>query len=255
MVYFRDSGFIMKITNLNCKYMFCLLGFMVLALCIITSGQDNSESLEQKKFVFVSGDGEGELLVNVSFKKSLPVFSDRYTWDIIGINIPPIVSPYDVKLIRTPGMEEGYKIETEGVLISTQPNYFSISASEVNTLVVGLKKSPYSMLGYSWANMTRVWISKSIPADEYGYAIAESEDVSPGQYHVKIFGDANNNVSQVNLTLKATKKIIINGHFDLIVDRTGIPNDDFKIDIKSLNGTYKLNQMTINVAPEGGAVQ
>jgi hypothetical protein len=140
---------------------------------------DFGDPESKEKGITISGVGFGELSLITSFKDTIPVFSGRYIYDLIGINIP-----------------------------SRQTN-FNITTSEVKNLKLGIKKMQ--------DNTTRIWIAQTFAALE-GKATASSDLPSPGNYHVKIFGDAAEEASIVNLALTVDHKIMANGTFNLRVD-------------------------------------
>ena len=69
-----------------------------------------------------------------------------------------------------------------------------------------------------------IWVTSQILADKNDVATTTSDLLSPGSYDVKIFGDAAENVSQVNLTMTLIKKIIVNGRFNIGINTTGFPS-------------------------------
>lgn len=149
--------------------------------------------------VTISGLGLGEIRLIVSFKDTIPVFAGRYSYDLIGINIPQ------------------------------RPNNFTITTSEVKNLKVGLKKIQ--------DNTTRLWVTQTIAAPE-GIATAQSDLPSPGNYHVKIFGDAVEGASEVDLELTAVKKITASGDFSLSIDISGFPAGKYTVTAKADTGCF-----------------
>nr|QNO57658.1 hypothetical protein LLBILDAL_00018 [Methanosarcinales archaeon ANME-1 ERB7] len=149
--------------------------------------------------VTISGVGLGEISLIVSFKDTMPVFSGRYSYDLVGINVPQ------------------------------RPNNFTITASEVKNLKVGIKKIQ--------DNTTRIWVTQTIVAAE-GKATAQSDLPSPGNYHVKIFGDAADGASEVDMELTAVKKIKASGDFSLSIDISGFPAGKYTVTAKALNGCF-----------------
>ena len=149
--------------------------------------------------VTISGVGLGQIRLIVSFKDTIPVFAGRYSYDLVGINIPQ------------------------------RPNNFTITASAVKNLKLGLKKIQ--------DNTTRIWVTQTIAAPE-GRATAQSDLPSPGNYHVKIFGDAAEEASEVDMVLTAVKKIKASGDFSLSIDISGFPAGKYTITAKALNGCF-----------------
>ncbi len=160
---------------------------------------DFVDPISTENEVTISGVGLGELSLIVSFKDTIPVFAGRYSYDLVGINIPQ------------------------------RPNNFTITASEVKNLKLGLKKIQ--------DNTTRIWVTQTFAAPE-GRATAQSDLPSPGNYHVKIFGDAADGASEVDMELTAVKKIKASGDFSLSIDISGFPAGKYTITAKALNGCF-----------------
>ncbi len=185
----------------------------------------------------ISGTGYGELLMTIIIKTSVPASSGTYDYDLIGVNIPPISTPWQV----TSSDESGYSYTLGNVYIPGRPNNFTVSAAGVKNLNVGLKKLPAK----GGINTTRIWVTAQTQADLHGLASAETDLLSPGNYHAKIFGDTAENTTKVDLTLSAVKKISINGSFDLLINTTGFPAGDYSFDVKALNGTFRLDEISV----------
>jgi hypothetical protein len=179
----------------------------------------------------ISGNGSGELALTVTVRDTAPVYSDRYSYDIVGINVPPISTPWN----RT---TPGYGYEFPGVSIPGMPNNYTVTAAGVENLNIGLKQLR--------GNSTRTWITTRIDATEDGRATTETDLISPGSYHVKIFGDAAEDVSQVDLTMTLVKKIVVNGRFNLSIDTTGFPSADYMITAKALNGSFNFDEIAFD---------
>ncbi len=207
--------------------------------------QSNSTALDQlNKEKLISGTGYGELLLTFTVNKVLPVFSGRYNYDIAGIHVPPISSPLQVKSSK----EAGYSYDLSNVSIPGKPNNFTVSVSGAKTLSIGLQKlqGSYENSNTIWeAESTRTWVSTQVKADEKGTATTGNDLLSPGVYHAKIFGDAAENVSQVNLTMTVVKKLVVNGPYNLSLNTTGFPEGDYSFKIKALNGTFRMDEMLI----------
>jgi hypothetical protein len=180
----------------------------------------------------VSGRGYGELLLTFTVNTSVPAFSGRYSYDVLGINIPPLSSPFKVS-----GSETGYAYTMDSLYLPNKPNDFSVIAYGVKDLNIGLKKIQ--------GERTRVWVSSQAPADENGVASSESDLLSPGPYHVKIFGQAKDNATIVNLTMAAKKKVVADGPFNLTINTTGFPEGDFALKVEALNGSFKLSELEL----------
>ncbi len=202
----------------------------------------------------ISGSGSGEILLTISIEKTLPVFSGKYSFDLVGINIPPISSRFSVS-----GSKNGYAYNMEGINMPDKPNDIIITATGVKDVNVGLKKLQPAKSSNVWENntwdsgtKTRTWVSTQTIADKSGMAVTQSDLISPGNYHVKIFGDAADNASQVSLTMTMIKKLFLNGKFDLSINTSGFPEGDYSIDAKALNGSLSLDEVSIGGFSLGG---
>ena len=69
------------------------------------------------------GSGKGELLLTLFIKTSVPVFSGRYMYDIVGLNMPPLSTLVSVK-----GSKTGYDLSTPGIFVPKKPNNFTVMA-------------------------------------------------------------------------------------------------------------------------------
>jgi hypothetical protein len=200
----------------------------------------------------ISGIGYGELWLAATIHTTVPVSSGTYSYDIESIDIPPISSNFNISFpyIRTNVYGRnvsGYAYNAEGVYIPALPNNFTVSASGVKTLNVGLKKlqGSYKNSSTVWKELyARIWITDQVNADKDARAMVTNDYPSPGSYHAKIFGDAANNVSMVDLTMTVVKELVVNGHFDLRINTTGFPEGDYLFNIKALNGTFKMDEMS-----------
>ncbi len=194
----------------------------------------------------ISGIGYGELLLTATIRSTVPVSSGVYSYDLEGINIPPIASAFKVsfpQIRRNPlGRNvSGYAYDTEGVYMPAMPNNFTVSANGVKTLNVGLKKLPVK----NGINTTRIWVTTQVDADKNGAATVSSDLLSPGNYNAKIFGDVAENVSQVYLTMTVVKKLVVNGQYNLHINTTGFPEGDYSFKVKALNGTFKMDDISL----------
>ena len=180
----------------------------------------------------LSGTGYGELLLTFTVKTSVPAFSGRFSYDILEINIPPISSPFKVS-----GSKTGYAYTMDNLYLPNKPNNFSVIAYGVKDLNIGLKKIQ--------GEKTRVWVTSQVPADEKGVAVSESDLLSPGLYHVKIFGQVKDNATMVNLTMAAKKKVVADGPFNLTINTTGFPDGDYSLKVEALNGSFKLSELEL----------
>jgi hypothetical protein len=78
-------------------------------------------------------------------------------------------------------------------------------------------------------------------------ATTKSDLLSPGNYHAKIFGEAGENVSLVELVMRVEKKVIINGEYDLRINTSGFPPGEYFFAVEALNGTFELEEISMNV--------
>ncbi len=192
----------------------------------------------------ISGNGYGELLLTVAIHCIVPVSSGIYSYDLEGINIPPISTPLQVTSSR-----QGYSYNLSGIYLPNKPNNFTVSARGVKNLNVGLKKlqGSYENSSAIWkGKYTRIWVTTQVDADKNGRATTGSDLLSPGNYHAKIFGEARENASEVDLTMTVIKKMIVNGRFDLRINTTGFPEGDYSFKVKALNGTFNLDEISLD---------
>lgn len=200
---------------------------------VYTTGQYNAsdfvDPIDTDKIL--SGSGNGELLLTLTINKTIPVFSGRYMYDIVGLNMPPLSTP-----IKVNGSKTGYDISIPGIFMPKKPNNFTVMAHRAKNINVGVMKLQ--------KKLERTWISSQFPADDTQTARADTDLISPnGSYHVKIFGDAADNETQVDLMMSVTKKLVINGHFDLAINTTGFPEGHYRINARALNGSFSFEEM------------
>jgi hypothetical protein len=191
----------------------------------------------------ISGSGRGEILLTVYIKRILPVVLGKYSLDIAGIHIPPIYSPFSIN-----GSKYGYAYNIEGTYLPNKPNNFTVAASGVENLNIGLKKlqGSYENSSTVWkSKQTRIWISHQSEADDHGQAKTTSDLISPGIYDAMIFGEAARNATHIELTMSLVKKVIINGKFHLSINTTGFPAGNYSINARALNGTFQLDEITV----------
>ncbi len=192
----------------------------------------------------ISGSGSGDLLFTIMINKVIPVFSGEYSLDVIGINIPPFSSDFNVT-----GESGGYGLNMGGIYLPGRPNNFTVSARGVKNVNVGLKKLQGSYENSSMVfkgKYSRIWVTTQIPAEQNGTAVARSDLLSPGIYHAKIFGDAAENVSQVDLTMTLVKKMVVKGKFSLGINTTGFPAGNYSMTAKALNGSLRLDELAVD---------
>jgi hypothetical protein len=205
------------------------------------SANDSYHSHDTEKAI--SGYGQGEVLLTVSIKTTLPVFAGRYNLDIIGINIPPISTP-----IKVTASKNGYDYDTEGISLPKKPNNFTVFAYGVEDLNIGVRKAPgagFLKEGFSGQEYPRVWVSSQVKANADGVASIDSDLISPGEYDIKIFGDAKENITSVDLNMSLVKKAVINGRFNLSINTTGFPEGNYAVSMQALNGSLSLGSLAI----------
>lgn len=211
-----------------------------------------SESVAQSqanKEMSISGIGHGELLFTFTVNKVIPVFSGRYSFDINGIHVPPISTSVQVESSEDKGYSyNGYSYKLPNVFIPGRPNNFTVSASGVKTLSIGLKELPgTNETNEIWKTTAkpRAWISTQAKANEKGIATIDSDLVSPSVYDAKIFGDAAENAHQVDLKMTVVKKLVVNGLYNLSINTTGFPKGDYSFEIKAQNGTFRMDEISV----------
>lgn len=185
----------------------------------------------------LSGFGRGEALLTILIRTVLPVFNGRYSCDLVGINIPPLSSNFTVE---EGGIKEGYGYHLPGIYIPGKPNNFTVSAKGVKSMNIGLKKDPVP----GGSNRTRMWVSSRAYAVN-GTATLDNDQISPGRYHIKIFGDAAENTSDVTIEMRLIKKVIINGNFSININMSRFPSGNYTFDMKALNGSLELTEVTL----------
>lgn len=188
----------------------------------------------------LSGRGSGEILLTISVQSFLPVFQGRYSYDIIGVNMPPFDSNWTAI-----GLEYGlYVYNLPGIQMPNIPNNFTVTVSGVKNLNVGVRKDRE-------AGVSRTWVSTQALADEGGTAVIDTERISPGRYQFKIFGEAADDATQVALDMTVVKKLVINGDFVLALNTTGFPSGNYSISARALNGSLSLDELKVE-GPSAG---
>jgi len=208
-----------------------------------TSAYKSSDFVEParpEREEMISGVGTGELTLTAVITHTVPVLSGVFSYNIAGINIPPITVP-----MKITGSKYGYSYNFSDVYMPNKPNNFTVSAYGVRNLNIGLKKDPVK----GGLNFTRVWVTSQIPADNNGTATTQSDLLSPGRYQFMLFGEAAENVSQVDLTMTLVKKVIVNGRFNLVINTSGFPTGDYLISATALNGSFNLDEITVGGLP------
>ncbi len=192
----------------------------------------------------ISGIGAGELLLNFTIQDTAPVFDGSYTYDLVGIHIPPIEG-FSVSNTNKKG---GYSYTLPGIYIPGKPNNFTVSASGVKNLNIGVRKEQGSYKNWSMVfkpTFTRIWITSQTEANNNGTATTTNDMLSPGSYQIKIFGDAAENISKVKLTMTLIKKVIVSGAFNVNVNMTGFPSGSYKMNAKAINGSVQMDEIRL----------
>lgn len=185
----------------------------------------------------ISGSGIGEILLTISVKSVLPVYQGRYSYDIVGVQMPPISSNWTVK-----GSKHGYAYDLPGIFMPGKPNNFTITARGVKNLNVGVRKEQSAESG---TDFFRTWVSSQAQANDDGVATLENDMISPGRYQFKVLGDAADNITQVILNMEVVKKLVINGDFTLAINTSGFPSGNYSINARAINGSFRLDEMSI----------
>jgi hypothetical protein len=108
-----------------------------------------------------------------------------------------------------------YEYETS-VEIPRQPNRFTVSASNIKDLGVGVKMV--------------IWLTKSFPAPG-GTATLSQSNVPTGRYAVKLFGESLPGAASVPVKVSAdtTVQADSKGQYSLVLDTSGVPAGDYII--------------------------
>jgi len=108
-----------------------------------------------------------------------------------------------------------YEYETS-VEIPRQPNRFTVSASNIKDLGVGVKMV--------------IWLTKSFAAPG-GTATLSQSNVPPGRYTVKLFGESLPGAASVSVKVSAdtTVQADTKGQYSLVLDTAGVPAGDYVI--------------------------
>ena len=108
-----------------------------------------------------------------------------------------------------------YEYETS-VEIPRQPNRFTVSASNIKDLGVGVKMV--------------IWLTKSFVAPG-GTATLSQSNVPPGRYNVKLFGESLPGAASVSVKVSAdtTVQADTKGQYSLVLDTAGVPAGDYVI--------------------------
>lgn len=117
-----------------------------------------------------------------------------------------------------------YQYETS-LQIPQKPNSFLVSARNVQDLNAGVKMG--------------IWLTKRFQAKE-GTASLSQDDVPPGRYDIKMFGESMPGAATVSVDVVAETATRADslGKYNLVIDTTGIPNTEYRIagagDVKTI---------------------
>lgn len=119
-----------------------------------------------------------------------------------------------------------YRYDLKDIEVPSKPNRFTVITKNVKNLKVGVK--------------ILIWITKSIPASG-GVATISHGDVPPGNYDIKIFGDAANGASTVDIDVTASMKTKAdsNGNFKAKIGTKGLPPGIYTITAEAPDGASK----------------
>jgi len=134
--------------------------------------------------------------------------------------------------IDLPVSEGRYEYETS-VEIPRLPNRFTISASNIKDLGVGVK--------------IIIWLTKSIEAPD-GTATISKSNIPPARYSIKLFGESLPGASSVPVTVSAdtTVQADSKGLYSLILDTSGVPPGSYTI---TGGGETRIIRMAAQEAP------
>jgi hypothetical protein len=109
-----------------------------------------------------------------------------------------------------------YKYETR-VVIPQTPNKLAVTARYVKDMNLGVKMV--------------IWITKRFEARS-GIASISQSDVPPGKYDLKMFGNAADGASKVDVEVNAETAVLADssGKYSLVIDTSGMPGGDYRIE-------------------------
>lgn len=132
-------------------------------------------------------------------------------------------SNFSMQLPVTAGRYE-YQARVE---VPRKPNRFAVTARGVQDMNLGVKMG--------------LWITKSFSASG-GKASVSHSDIFPGEYELKVFGQALSGTSRVDLDVSAETTAVADaaGQYRQEIDTTGIPAGDYRIEILGQSRTVHL---------------
>lgn len=131
------------------------------------------------------------------------------------------------------GGDYGYETTIQ---VPQKPNRFTVSANNVQDFYAGVKFG--------------IWITKSFQASG-GTARISQADVPPGRYNLKMFGKALPGSTEVPVNIEAQTQVKADsaGKYKLVIDTSGIPAGDYRIQGAGDVKTIRLGGGTASVSP------
>lgn len=179
----------------------------------------------------LSGSGSGDLLLVLRINDSLPVFSGRYSEDLVGVHMPPVSLNQTSRKDAAPAAP-GQPQEGAGS--------FSVTASGAKSMELAVR--PYPASGST--NETGSW-QGAVDSQSPGNVTANADSISPGVYQIKIFGEARDDATYVNLTLTFVERLSLEGPFNLSINNTGFPPGPYSLSAKAINGSFDLDDLQL----------
>lgn len=107
-----------------------------------------------------------------------------------------------------------YEFMTNGIWIPQKPNAFSVTASNVQNLILGVK--------------FMAWLSYPIQATN-GTAAIYQKDVPPGSYDIRVTGKAleGSKIVPFKVSAETTAKANREGKYSLMINTQGVPAGDY----------------------------
>jgi hypothetical protein len=229
------------------KAVACIISLSILALGQIAWAQDQAiepmtlvpgadyseldltSMVLSNKAMTISGSGEGELQITLSFTTTVPVVSGSYNYDVSGFELLPLSTPVQLK-----SSGAGYDLTAPGILVPSKPNDITLTASPVRSMNVGVVRLD--------ENANRPWTSRQFQADQSNQAVARSDLLYPnpmGMYRARVFGEAPLDATMVQLTVTAEKRVVINGPFDLVANTAGFPQGRYSLRARAISGSFE----------------
>jgi len=133
-----------------------------------------------------------------------------------------------------------YEYETQ-VNIPQKPNRFTVTARNVQDFNAGVKLV--------------IWITKSFPASS-GTARISQADIPPGEYNLKMFGEALPGSTAVPVKVEAETQVKADsqGNYVLDIDTRGIPAGEYRIEAAGVAKTIKIGSTQSASSSSGGSL-